>query len=266
MAQVGRSVRALLHSRAGQCLFPSQRALCMRCTYFENVLCKVSPSFAVTCYCQYGDLFLKLASWLGGGTAAGLQIRNDRVKQMREKSLLCQNVINARLDFFLRLLWSSHWTVICGYTSLCYRCLPSAVDFGDGQPPWQTSVLRLYHMLVFLVFTPAEDADCLFLGTGSSLLLQAALLENSTRQMSFPFIDQTDSHPTPLIYTTSAQWSYKGKVHLSFTRTTHHIFKGISHGLLEFSILQDKQFALLLLHCVLARTFILFFQSYYLSL
>ena len=53
---------------------------------------------------------------------------------------------------------------------------------------------------------------------------------------------------------------------LFFTRTTHHIFKGISHGPLEFSILQDKQFALLLLHCVLARTFIHFFQSYYLSL
>ena len=118
---------------------------------------------------------------------------------MREKSLLCQNIINARLDFFLRLLWSSHWTVICGYMSLCYCCLPSAVDFGDGQPPWQTSLLRLYHMLVFLVFTPAEDADCLFLGTGSSLLLQAELLENSARQMSFPFIDQTDFPPSILL-------------------------------------------------------------------
>ena len=51
------------------------------------------------------------------------------------------------------------------------QCLPSAVDFGDGQPPRQTSVLRLYHMLVFLVFTPAEDADWLFLGIGSSLSL-----------------------------------------------------------------------------------------------
>ena len=55
----------------------------------ENVLCKVSPSFAVMCYCEYGDLFLKLARWLEGRTAAGLQIRNDRVTQVREKSLLC---------------------------------------------------------------------------------------------------------------------------------------------------------------------------------
>ena len=91
MTQVRRSVCALMHSRANQCQCPSQRALYMRCTYFENVLCKASPSFAVMCYCQYGDLLLKLASWLEGGTAAGLQIRNDRVTQMREKRLLCWN-------------------------------------------------------------------------------------------------------------------------------------------------------------------------------
>ena len=50
MTQVRRSVYALMRSRANQCLFPSQRALYMRFTYSENMLCKVSP-FAVMCYC-----------------------------------------------------------------------------------------------------------------------------------------------------------------------------------------------------------------------
>ena len=73
MTQVRRSVCALMRSRANQCLCPSQRALYMRCTYSENMLCKVSP-FAVMCYCSYGDLFLKLARWLEGEAAAGLEM------------------------------------------------------------------------------------------------------------------------------------------------------------------------------------------------
>lgn len=51
--------------------------------------------------------------------AAGVQIRNDRVKQMRGKnSLLHWNLINTPLDFFLHLLWGPHGTVVGGYSSL----------------------------------------------------------------------------------------------------------------------------------------------------
>lgn len=115
------SAYASMHSRANQCLCPSQRALDMRCTYFESVLCKASPSFVLMCVTATTLISSFKIGGVGWGIviAAGLQIRNDRVKQMRGKnSLLHWNIINTPLDFFLPLLWGPHCTVVGGYSSL----------------------------------------------------------------------------------------------------------------------------------------------------
>lgn len=94
------------------------------------------------------EILIKTGKLVGGGTAAGLQIRNDRVTQMREEPPGAGNM--TCLDFFCaypgaHIGWSYVATRVC-VTVVCLQ-----QGFGDGQPPWQTSVLRLYHMLVFLV-------------------------------------------------------------------------------------------------------------------
>ena len=171
-----------MHSRANQCLCPSQRALDMRCTYFESVLCKVSPSFVLMCViattvissCKIGGVGWRIV------IVAGLQIRNDRVKQMRGKSsLLHLNILNAPLGFLLHLLWGPHCTAVGGYSSL-------RGTFSRRRLWWQAATLKdTYtqtpsHVSIFSRH-PAENADWSFRGTGNVLPPQAALLEDSTR-------------------------------------------------------------------------------------
>lgn len=136
-----------MHSRANQCLCPSQRALDMRCTYFESVLCKVSPSFVLMCVIAA----TVISSFKIGGVgwriviAAGLQIRNDRVKQMRGKnSLLHWNIINAPLDFFLHLLWGPHCTVVGGYGRRRLCCWAATLKDTHTQTPSHVSIFSCH--------------------------------------------------------------------------------------------------------------------------
>lgn len=120
----------------------------MRCTYFENVLCK---TWVLLC-CDVLLLVWKslIKNWQVGwrvGQQLGCRLSG------RWGKASCVGTQDLP-EFLLVPILEPIWMVICGYASLCYSCLPSAVGFGDGQPPCSSLYSGNYHMLVFLVFTP----------------------------------------------------------------------------------------------------------------